>query len=221
MSAEDSSGAESPRSFETRTSCPLCQEDLIIKWQGDEIPYFGEVMYISTSCCNCGFRFTDTMILAQKEPMRFELKVEGLEDLNARVIRSTSGTIRIPELGIDVEPGSVSDSYVTNIEGILQRVQSVVVTATGWVKDDADAYARGLELQDQLEQAIAGDFPLTVIIEDPLGNSAIISDKVVSRKLSAEEAGDLHSGMVVFDVDTSQMEVDSSDKIQPIGNNYK
>ncbi|NPE30433.1 ZPR1 zinc finger domain-containing protein [Methanococcoides sp. SA1] len=220
MSAEDSSGAESPRSFETRTSCPLCQEELIIKWHGDQIPYFGEVMYISTSC-KCGFRFTDTMILTQKEPMRFELKVEGLDDLNARVIRSTSGTIRIPELGIDVEPGSVSDSYITNIEGILERVRSVVVTATGWVKDDADAHARGLELQDQLNKAIDGAFPLTVIIEDPLGNSAIISDKVISRILSAEEAGDLHSGMVVFDVDSSQMEVDSSDKIQPIGNSYK
>ena len=95
------------------------------------------------------------------------------------------------------------------------------MTATGWVKDDADAYARGLELQDQLEQAMAGAFPLTVIIEDPLGNSAIISEKVISRALSAEEASDLHSGMVVFDVDSSQIEVDSSDKIQPIGNNYK
>ncbi|WP_135604470.1 ZPR1 zinc finger domain-containing protein [Methanococcoides sp. NM1] len=221
MSIENNSGVGSRNSFETRTSCPLCHEELVIKWHGDEIPYFGEVMYISTICSNCSFRFTDTMILTQKEPVRFEMMVEGLEDLNARVIRSTSGTIRIPDLGIDVEPGSVSESYVTNIEGILERVRSVVVTATEWVKDEPEAYERGLELQKMLEEAIQGELPLKVIIEDPLGNSAIISEKAISRTLSEEEAANLHSGMVVFDVDSSELEVDSSDKIQPIGNEYK
>lgn len=221
MSTEYASGDESRNSFETRTSCPLCHEDLVINWQGDSIPFFGEVMYISTSCCNCGFRFADTMIMTQKDPMRFEMMVEGLEDLNARVIRSTSGTIRIPDLGIDVEPGSVSESYVTNIEGILERVRSVVVTATEWVKDEPEAYERGLELQKMLEDAIQGELPLRVIIEDPLGNSAIISEKAISRTLSKEEAANLHSGMIVFDVDSSELEMDSSEKVQPIGNDYK
>ncbi|WP_440952372.1 ZPR1 zinc finger domain-containing protein [Methanococcoides sp. FTZ1] len=221
MITENDSGEGSRNSFETRSSCPLCNEDLIIKWQSDEIPYFGEVMYISTSCCNCGFRFTDTMILTQKDPIRYEIMVEGLEDLNARVIRSTSGTIRIPDLGIDVEPGSVSDSYVTNIEGILQRVLSVVETATEWVKEEPEAYERGLELQKLLAKAMQGELPLKVIMEDPLGNSAIISEKAISRTLSNEEASNLHTGMIVFDVDSSELEMDSSEKVQPIGNDYK
>ncbi|MGM0770152.1 MAG: ZPR1 zinc finger domain-containing protein [Halobacteriota archaeon] len=221
MSTENDSVDGSGDSFETRTSCPLCQEELIINWQGDEIPYFGEVMYISTSCYNCGFRFADTMIMTQKDPVRFEMMVERSEDLNARVIRSTSGTIRIPDLGIDVEPGSVSESYVTNIEGILERVRSVVVTATEWVKDEPEAHERGLELQKLLEKAIEGEYPLKVIIEDPLGNSAIISEKAISRTLSAEEAANLHSGMIVFDVDSSELDMDSSEKVRPIGNDYK
>ncbi|MDY0388109.1 MAG: ZPR1 zinc finger domain-containing protein [Methanolobus sp.] len=201
---------DSCQSFETRTSCPLCHEDLVIKWQGDNIPYFGEVMYI-TALCKCSFRFADTMILSQKEPMRYVLKVEGLEDLNSRVIRSTSGTIRIPELGIDVEPGSISDSYITNIEGVLDKIYNVVITATKWSVDDEEKYSRGLELQKALEETIEGKRTLTVIMEDPFGNSAIISDKAKSYALSPEDSEQLKTGMIVFDMDSSEMELDASD----------
>ena len=201
---------DSCQSFETRTSCPLCHEDLVIRWQGDDIPYFGEVMYI-TALCKCSFRFADTLILSQKEPMRYVLKVEGLEDLNSRVIRSTSGTIRIPELVIDVEPGSISDSYVTNIEGVLDKIYNVVITATKWSVDDEEKYSRGLELQKALEDTIDGKRALTVIIEDPFGNSAIISDKAKSYALSPEDSEQLKTGMIVFDMDSSEMELDASD----------
>ena len=73
--------------------------------------------------------------------MRYELSVESPEDLDARVIRSTSGTIRIPEMGIIVEPGTVSDSYITNIEGVLQRVQKVLMTASKWVQEDEEKFS--------------------------------------------------------------------------------
>ncbi|MEZ5336161.1 MAG: ZPR1 zinc finger domain-containing protein [Methanolobus sp.] len=201
---------ESCRSFKTLTSCPLCREELVISWQGDEIPYFGEVMYI-TAACKCSFRFADTLILSQKEPTRYELKVENLEDLNSRVVRSTSGTIRIPELGIDVEPGSVSDSYITNIEGVLDRIYKVVVTATKWSEGDEEKHSKGLEIQKYLEEAIDGKRSLTVIVEDPFENSAIISGKAKSCVLDNDEAGQLKTGMIVFDANSSEMELDACD----------
>lgn len=203
-------------SFDTKTTCPLCHDTLTIHWQGDNIPYFGEVMHISAQC-ECSFKFADMMILSQKEPTRYEMTLESIEDLNARVIRSTSGTIRIPELGIDVEPGLVSDSYVTNIEGVLDRIRNVVVTATKWVKDDKEKYAHGLEIQKILEEAMEGKQKLEIIIEDPLGNSAIISDKAVCTKLTQEEAGNLKTGMIIYDVNSEELSVDQSENAQPIG----
>lgn len=202
--------------FETRISCPLCQSDLVMKWQRDNIPYFGEVMYI-TAKCQCSFRFADTMILSSKEPMRYELSVESPEDLDARVIRSTSGTIRIPEMGIIVEPGTVSDSYITNIEGVLQRVQKVLMTASKWVQEDEEKFARSQELLCILNEVIEGKRTITVIVEDPLGNSAIVSEKAVATKLSKEEAEKLNTGMIVFDVDKSELEHDVSDNVKPLG----
>jgi zinc finger protein len=203
-------------SFETRVSCPLCHNDLVMNWQRDDIPYFGEVMYISAKC-QCSFRFADTMILASKEPMRYEMSVETPEDLDARVIRSTSGTIRIPEMGIVIEPGTVSESYITNIEGILQRVQSVLMTASRWVQEDEEKFSRSQELLRMLEEVIAGKEKITVIIEDPLGNSAIISKKAIVTKLSKEEAEKLNTGMIVFDIDKSELAHDVSDNVQPLG----
>lgn len=204
--------------FETRTTCPLCQNDLVMKWQKDNIPYLGEIMYI-TAKCQCSFRFADTMILSSKEPVRYELSVENLEDLNARVVRSTSGTIRIPEMGIDVEPGPASDSYITNIEGVLQRVQNILMTAGRWAQEDKDEekFGRSQELLCMLNEVIEGKRTITVIIEDPLGNSAIISKKAVATKLSKEEAEELNTGMIVFDVDKSELTHDVSDNVQPLG----
>jgi ZPR1-related zinc finger protein len=157
------------------------------------------------------------MILSSKEPMRYEMSVETPEDIDARVIRSTSGTIRIPEMGIVIEPGTVSESYITNIEGILQRVQSVLMTASKWVQEDKEKFARSQELMHMLEEVIEGRTKITVIIEDPLGNSAIISKKAVATKLSDEEAEELNTGMIVFDVDKSELVNDVSDNAKPLG----
>ena len=202
--------------FETKICCPLCQTDLVMNWQRDNIPYFGEILYVSARC-QCSFRFADTMILSSKEPMRYEMPVETSEDLDARVIRSTSGTIRIPEMGVTIEPGSVSESYVTNIEGVLQRIRDVLITASRWVQGDEEKSSRSEELLCMLEAVIQGKRKITVIVEDPLGNSAIISKKVKATKLSKEEADKLNTGMIVFDVDKSELVNDISDNVKPLG----
>ncbi len=202
--------------FETKICCPLCQTDLVMNWQRDNIPYFGEVLYVSARC-PCSFRFADTMILSSKEPMRYEMPVETSGDLDVRVIRSTSGTIRIPEMGVTIEPGSVSESYVTNIEGVLQRIRDVLITASRWVQGDEEKSSRSEELLCMLEEVIQGKRKITVIVEDPLGNSAIISKKAKATKLSKEEAEKLNTGMIVFDVDKSELLHDVSDNIQPLG----
>lgn len=182
----------------TRSTCPLCNQELITKWCPDNIPFFGEVMNI-TSQCDCGFRYSDTLILTQREPVRYELKVRSQDDINARVIRSTSGTIRIPELGVDIEPGPASDAFVSNIEGVLDRVRDILGTIVRW--NEEGKTEKAVELLGMIEKIKAGEFEVTVIIEDPMGNSAIISDNAVSRELTKEEASCLKTGMIVFEPD--------------------
>ena len=175
-------------------------------------------MYISAKC-QCSFRFADTLSLSTKEPIRYEISVETQEDLDARVIRSTSGTIRIPEMGITIEPGMASESYVTNIEGVLHRVRSILMTASRWVQEEEDKFSRSQELLCMLEEVIAGKKKITVIIEDSFGNSAIISKKATTTKLSEEEAEKLNNGMIVFDIEKSEFTHKALENVQLLEGN--
>jgi len=208
--------------FETKTVCPLCQADLIIQWQKDTIPYFGDIMY-TTAVCSCSFRFADTLILAGKDPVCYSLPIRTLSDLDARVIRSSSGTILIEELGIMVEPGPISESYVTNAEGVIQRIKSVVESATRWSEGDPEKVARGNELLRQIDEIIenpkTATIQMTLQIKDPLGNSAILSSNAVSRKLTDEESETLKTGMIILDVEKDQIVHDISGNVEPLGKN--
>ena len=189
-----------PEPFFTKTNCPLCQNSIIITWQPDNIPFFGDVMH-TCSQCDCGFKYADTMILTQREPMRFSLSVESPKDLDIRVIRSISGTIRIPELGINIEPGPASESYVSNVEGILCRIEDVVGMVTRWKDEPPGSIERAHEILGSLQQVRLGELGITLIIEDPLGNSAIISDKARSEVMIPKEADSLKTGLIVLEKD--------------------
>jgi zinc finger protein len=166
-----------------------------MRCQQDNIPYFGDILEVSI-VCGCGFKFVDTVILGQKDPLRHQMRVRSEGDLWARVIRSTSGTIRIPEWGIDIEPGPASEAYITNVEGIIERLQSVVNMARKWSETDEER-RRAESLLDTMQVARDGKPDFTIIIEDPLGNSAVIGEGVEVTKLSEDEADILPTGMFI------------------------
>ena len=180
----------------TKSACPLCSKELVTNWVKDNIPFFGEVMHI-TSICECGFRYADTLVMEQRKPVRYELKIKTPADIDARVVRSTSGTVRIPELGIDIEPGPASESFVSNIEGVLDRVEEILGMVTRW--GEKEKTERAQELLSAIEKIKSGECEVTIVIEDPLGNSAIIAKSATCRELTDDEAALLKTGMIVFE----------------------
>ncbi len=185
----------------TKGECPICGYEMEFNWESQDLPHFGEAMMIA-GVCSCGFRHSDTLLLSQKEPARYTLAVESSEDLNARVIKSCSGTIRLPEIGVDVEPGPASEAYISNVEGVLDRVEGIVDFATRGAREvgDFEKTARGEEILAIIEALRCGKADITLIIEDPLGNSAIESEKAVRSPLTDEEVASLRTGMVVIDI---------------------
>jgi len=185
----------------TTACCPVCSADMQFSWESADIPHFGEVMVIA-GICQCGYRHSDTILLSQKDPVRYAMPISSIDDLDARVIRSSSGTLRIPELGVDIEPGFASESYISNVEGVLDRVEGVVEFATRSAREaeSREATEKGEEILEKIALAREGRFPLTLILEDPLGNSAIDCEKAVKSPLSEEDAACLKTGMVIVDV---------------------
>ena len=129
--------------------------------------------------------------------MRHTMKVSTADHMCTRVIRSTSGTVRIPEWGLDIEPGPASEGYVSNVEGILDRVERIVRMARKWAEKDEEVQ-RADELLAEIEAAREGKACFTLVIEDPLGNSAIVDSCVQIEPLTAEEAAELNTGMLII-----------------------
>jgi len=181
--------------------CPMCRVTggLSMLTTSLDVPYFGEGLETTLHCENCGFRHADFMILGQKEPLRVTFRAQNEQDLSVRVIRSNSGTMRIPELGFLAEPTPLSDSYVSNVEGVLERAKDVLLTAVEFHGDEAE---KGKLLEHYLsnwEQMHNGRMPFTIEIDDPFGNSAIVSDRVEKRALTEDEVALLKTGYVVLD----------------------
>lgn len=164
-----------------KAPCPVCQRELEYIYQTEEIPYFSEIL-ITTARCACGFHHTDTLILREGEPARWELRVTDPGDLNARVIRSSSGTLEIPELGIVVEPGPACEAFITTVEGVLQRIRDSLQRILTITK--GEQREKGVEVQTRLEEASRGEIPFTLVLEDPCGNSAILSPKAERTPLN-------------------------------------
>ncbi len=168
-----------------KSFCPACsKQTLEVRFNVHKIPYFGEVMESSVYCENCKFKHADVMILEEKEPCRYILKVENEEDLSARVVRSSQGIIRVPELGVEITPGAFSYGFITNVEGVLTRIEEVLLTLKKWEKENEEKLKRIKKLLKDIKDMREAKKSFTLIIEDKSGNSAIISEKVKKEKLS-------------------------------------
>ena len=97
------------------------------------------------------------------------------------VAASASGAIRIPELGVEIDPGPACEGFVSNIEGVLDRIEDVVTGVLTWAEGEERENA--LALRERIALAREGSVPFTLIIEDPTGNSAIVSPKAEKSPL--------------------------------------
>ena len=178
--------------------CPICgRKSLIYRAEELDLPYFGKCLQTTIICKNCGFRHADVMMLEVHEPMEYKVKIKEEKDLYIKVVRSTSGTLMIPEIDAKLEPGPLSEAFITNVEGVLNRFVDILVQLmhdTPEKKDDV------LNILRKIGYIKHGRMEATLIIQDPLGNSAIISEKTEKRKLTEEEVKNLKLGEFVIDI---------------------
>ena len=160
-----------------KETCPLCGAESELQVVPYNIPFFGEVMIFTSVCAACGYHATDVLTLAEEKRNRCELVVSSIEDVNAIVVRSSSGTIEIPELGVTVEPKR-GEAFLSTVEGVLKRVENVVKMLA---RDNASK-KRAHEVLEQIAEIKLGKASMTLIIEDPTGNSAIIPNKLFFDK---------------------------------------
>jgi zinc finger protein len=164
--------------------CPFCGKNTLTLMEAErEIPYFGKIYIFSMDCSSCKYHKADVELADKGEPLRYSIEVSSEEDLSIRVVRSSTATIKIPHI-ITIEPGTAANGYITNVEGILKRVKHQLEVAREEAEDKS-AKDKAKRMIKKLNKVLWGEDKLKLVIEDPNGNSAIVSDKAEVKKLKA------------------------------------
>lgn len=167
--------------------CPMCHNNSLTLIEDEQdIPYFGKVFIFSMTCSSCGYRVSDVEASDPKEPCKIEFNIESGKDLTVRVVRSSEASIKIPGLKMSMDPGVGAEGFVSNIEGILQRFKKIL-EAERDTADEDDVRKKAKNLLKKLWKVECGDEQLKIIIEDPSGNSAIVSEKAIISKMKGKK----------------------------------
>ena len=193
--------------------CPIChvEGEVYMIAHIDEIPYFGEHTQVTVMCHSCGWKQTDFIPAEGKKAGCWSLIVKTQNNLKSRVVRSSSCTIRIPELDLQVNPGSNATGYVSNVEGVINRFVEVINMVLRDLQNEISAKLIDTEtvnldsslkeieqlesLLDRLTRIGQDDCqPFTLELLDPHGHSMIIDESASERELSDEEIISLPTG---------------------------
>jgi len=176
--------------------CPSCGSKATVIQTQVNVPFFHDLFLITVKCEKCGLKVSDVMNMRFGRPIRCTFHVQSLEDLNAKVVRSSTSTIRIPELGASMEPGPAAQPFITNVEGVLHRFLDIAQTLKNWSTTPQETQ-RCEQAINAINKAISGQLKFTIILEDPLGNGMILlrdQKRVKVEELTKEEVKELKTG---------------------------
>lgn len=171
-------------------SCPGCTRPCDTHMKMVNIPYFKQVVLMSTVCHECGYRSNEVKTGGEvpEKGQRITLTVETEEDLARDILKSESAALSCPELGLSVEPGTLGGRFTT-VEGLLTQFRKDL-RAQAFDLQDGDAEEELAKAGDSmpaetkrswddffkgLTEAIEGKRTFKVVIEDPLASSYVQS----------------------------------------------
>ena len=167
--------------------CPFCHEKtLTLTDTSREVPYFGICYIFSMDCSSCKYHKADVEAEEEHEPVKYEITITSEEDLKIRVVKSSNATVKLGALG-SIEPGETANGYITNVEGLLnrmkQQIEHLKKAAQEGDEADEETATKCKNMLKKLTRILWGQEPLKITISDPSGNSAIISEKAEKKRL--------------------------------------
>lgn len=160
--------------------CPGCTKPTLMLTQMVNIPYFKQVILMSTNCSECGYRSSEAKTGGKvpEKGKRIWLDVRSPKDLRRDILKSETCMLKVPECRVEIEPGTMGGRFTT-VEGLLTQVRDDLKSTVFDVGDDeavSDSMPNEKKTNwktffSQLDKAIAGELQFTIEMEDPLANS--------------------------------------------------
>ncbi|KAI0285957.1 zf-ZPR1-domain-containing protein [Russula aff. rugulosa BPL654] len=164
--------------------CSSCGHPLNTMMKKLVIPYFKDVLIMSTNCDHCGYRDNEVKSGAaiSEKGKRITLRVEDCEDLSRDILKSETCGLTIPEIDLVLQAGTLGGRFTT-LEGILEQVYgelSEKVFAAGDSIGSADPVGPDIQERNKFENFLEklkavknAEHPFTLILDDPLANSYV------------------------------------------------
>ncbi|KAA1470344.1 zf-ZPR1-domain-containing protein [Dentipellis sp. KUC8613] len=156
--------------------CSSCGHALNTYMKKVNIPYFKDIIIMSTNCDRCGYRDNEVKSGAaiSEKGKRITLKVEDSEDLSRDILKSETCGLSIPEIDLVLQAGTLGGRFTT-LEGILEQVyeelSDKVFAGDSKKADDEGVKAFENFLKKLKEVVKTAAHPFTLILDDPLANS--------------------------------------------------
>ncbi|KAK1081172.1 nucleolar zinc-finger protein [Friedmanniomyces endolithicus] len=153
------------------------------------IPYFKQVVLMSTVCESCGYRSNEVKTGGEvpEKGCKITLQVRTKEDLSRDILKSESAALVCPELQLRVEPGTMGGRFTT-VEGILTQIRKDLRGQAFGLEDGDAVVPDGAgdsmpteskrtweDFFSSLGDAIEGRKPFALTLEDPLASSYVQS----------------------------------------------
>lgn len=158
-------------------TCPICFEPCPTHMKVVNIPHFKDVIIMSTVCDHCGYKSNEVKTggAVPEKGRKVTLKITDPDDLARDILKSETCGLQIPELNLDLNPGTLGGRFTT-IEGLLSQVheelQSKVFSGTSDSMDETTK-ANWVIFLSRLQDAIDGKMEFTMVMIDPLAASYI------------------------------------------------
>ncbi|KAG2218509.1 hypothetical protein INT45_004111 [Circinella minor] len=167
---------EAPEVLTFPANCSHCNAPSETNMHVMDIPHFKEVVIMATTCQQCGYKSNEVKaggpISAQGK--RITLNMTDVEDLSRDILKSETCGLSIPEIDLELTPGTLGGRFTT-VEGLLRQVHDELEERVPFMHGDSttdESRQRWTNFLGKLSDVADGKvLPVTLVLNDPLSNS--------------------------------------------------
>ena len=158
--------------------CPMCFENsLTISIYENSYPVIGKATFIGEKCLKCGYKHNQTLT-QNKGKKIYKLKINNLDDLKVKILKSKGGKISFSNIEIEVESLGDKNDFITNVEGVIKRfIQNSKLFLNSL--ENKNEISKTKKIIEDLEMVLKGQKKTTLILKDKLGESFIDTENKI------------------------------------------
>lgn len=156
------------------SECPACFSPGEMKMCIATIPFFKEIIIMAYSCDVCGHRSSEIKQGGgiSEKAHKITFHVEKPEDINRDIFKSDTCMLTIPEIDLELQPGTLGSVYTT-IEGMIVKVIESFEEHNPFGRGDSATDQKFVEFIAKMRRLTTGEEKFTLIMDDPLSNCFI------------------------------------------------